>query len=443
MDTAEESATVEPTPLRVAVWNLNHWQQPLLPTDTRAAAWAHLTDSLGAHVALVQEAVPPAGLPRAQTVYGEMAGHRDWGSAVVALDPTLALDPIRSVRMPWSRRRYLLAGSNPGSVAVAQLSVPGIQPITLVSVYGVLDGSSVASMHRVIADLLPLFDSPQGTRVILGGDLNVSRSTSDPRYLARSEAILAAIRALDLVEAKTLVAEPPEPSRECACDADGACDHLPTWGAAELDHVFVSPSLAAQVTALGLDPAAVGAGLSDHVPLVLDLALSAERTPHRWDEESFAEEMGRRHGPAARVVVERLVNWADRKERELTSSTVVRTRKLTRFPTNGTTAEPELWFPVDLELAPRGSQPTISLKANGEVVVWFGGMRLPPFDTPEGREPLRRALNTIEGVRIHRWQRGYRPRFDISVLEGPEQLAKLVGVLDMLATETQTSEAIA
>ena len=120
--------------------------------------------------------MPPADLPRDRAVYGEIAGHRNWGSAVVALDPAVSIEPIRSVRNPWSSRRYLLDQSHPGSVAVARLTVPGIQPITLVSVYGLLDGSALASMHRVVADLLPLFDSPDGARVILGGDLNVTGS---------------------------------------------------------------------------------------------------------------------------------------------------------------------------------------------------------------------------------------------------------------------------
>jgi len=35
------------------------------------------------------------------------------------------------------------------------------------------------------------------------------------------------------------------------------------------------------------------------VPLVLDLALSTERTAHTW-EEAFAEEIGRRHGVRGR-----------------------------------------------------------------------------------------------------------------------------------------------
>ena len=46
--TADEdvsSAAVRRTPLRLVTWNLNHWRQPLLPADTRRAAWAHLTST--------------------------------------------------------------------------------------------------------------------------------------------------------------------------------------------------------------------------------------------------------------------------------------------------------------------------------------------------------------------------------------------------------------
>ena len=91
VDAEEQLSQGGATLLRVVTWNLNHWRQPLLPTDTRAAAWSYLTDTIGAHVALVQEAVPPASLARAQSVYGEMGGYRDWGSALVALDPDLVV----------------------------------------------------------------------------------------------------------------------------------------------------------------------------------------------------------------------------------------------------------------------------------------------------------------------------------------------------------------
>ncbi len=198
----------------------------------------------------------------------------------------------------------------------------------------------------------------------------------------------------------------------------------------------MSPGLADQVTALTVDPTVVGAGLSDHLPLILDLALSPERTPHTWDEESFAEEIGRRHGPASRDVIEKLVNWADQKERELAGSVGVRTKTLTRFPTNGLTAEPQLWFPVDLELVPRGSQPTIAARARGDIVVQFGGMKQPPFDTIAGRDELRLALNEIDGVDIGPWQLSRWPTIPLALLEDPANLARLVAVLDRLATES-------
>ena len=423
--------------LRLATWNLNHWRQPLLPVDSRRGAWEHLAQGLGAQVALVQEAVPPPDLPRDRAVYGEIAGHRNWGSAVVALDSSIAIEPIRSVRNPWSKRRYLLDRTHPGSVAVARVELPGIQPITLVSVYGVLDGAALSSMHHVVADLLPLFDSPDGARVVLGGDLNVTLSSKDARYVARAEALLASVRALGLVEAKTLVADPPASAEGCGCGAETGCGHLGTWKTSELDHLFVSPALADQVTTLALDQGAVEAGLSDHVPMVLDLALSAERTPTTWDEEAFAVEIGRRHGPAARGVVEALVSWAEQRERALADTAGLTLKGLTRFPTNGTTAEPELMFTLDLQAAPRASEVMCSIHADGRVVVWLGGMKLPPFDGADGRHELRRAFNTMDGVHVHHRQVNGWPRFELRVLEDPANLLRFVAMLDRIATESR------
>jgi hypothetical protein len=288
----------------------------------------------------------------------------------------------------------------------------------------------------VVADLLPLFDSPDGARVILGGDLNVTLSSKDPRYVARAEALLASVRALGLVEAKSLVAQPPAGAEACGCGAEGGCGHLGTWKGTELDHLFVSPSLAGQVTGLSLDAGTVDAGLSDHVPIVLDLALSAERTPTPWDEEAFAVEVGRRHGLAARSVVEALVSWAEQTERALADEAGVGTKGLTRLPTNGVTAEPELLFTLDLNAAPRASEVMCSIHADGRVVAWLGGLKLPPFDTEAGRHELRQALNELDGVHVHRRQVNGWPRFALSVLEDPANLLRFVAVLDRIARES-------
>lgn len=211
----------------MVTWNLNHWRQTLLPVDTRRGAWQRLATpvadgGLGEQIALLQDSSLPHWIPRERAIFGELAGHRNWGSAVVALDPSVGSEPIVSVRNPWSRRRFRLDAALPGCTAVARVTIPSLQPLTVVSVYGVFEGSALASMHRVVADLLPLFDSPDGARVILGGDLNVTRATTDPKYLARAEALLDAVTALGLVEAKTVVLARPAPPADCPCRAENA-----------------------------------------------------------------------------------------------------------------------------------------------------------------------------------------------------------------------------
>ncbi len=69
-------------------------------------------------------------------------------------------------------------------------------------------------------------------------------------------------------------------------------------------------------------------------------------------------------------------------------------------------------------------------------------MRHPPFDTPAAREELRCSLNEMEGVDIPANQLRYWPRFPLSVLQQPANLARLVAVLDRLATESHTARPI-
>ena len=347
--------------------------------------------------------MPPLELARDRAVYGEIAGHRNWGSAVVALDPAVSIEPLRVGPHPvvpaaasCSPTRTRVRGDrppgragDPADHARVRLRRPGRLAL-------------VSTVLRVVADLVPLFDSPHGARVILGGDLNVSSSTrtrgrprprggrvrGDPRARAR--------RGEDARPAAAGIAAglPLRRGR--------GCKHLATWANVELDHLFVSPALAGPADGALAGHSAVEAGLSDHVPIVLDLALSAERTPQAWDEESFAEEIGRRHGPAARDVIEKLANWADRKERELASVVGVRTKTLTRFPTNGSTTEPELCSHVDLDARAARSQYALDPRRRPGIVVQFGNMRHPPFDTDAARNELRRALNEMDGVDIRR-----------------------------------------
>src|SRR5262249_49567155 len=162
-------------------------------------------------------------------------------------------------------------------------------------------------------DLIPLFDSAQGSRVIVGGDLNVSTATTDEYYLRRSTGLLSALTSLGLVDVMEAASRRPETLPDCPCGARGSCRHVATWKRVDLDGLFVRPSLAKQVREVSVLQAAVDEGLSDHAPLAVDLELSPEPAARQWDAPTIAAEIGRRHGPAAEQVVQQLLTWAEDK----------------------------------------------------------------------------------------------------------------------------------
>lgn len=83
------------------------------------------------------------------------------------------------------------------------------------------------------------------------------------------------------------------------------------------------------------------------------------------------------------------------------------------------------------------------MRARGDVVVQFGSMRHPPFDTEAARNDLRLALNEIDGVDIPGSHLSRGPSFPLAVLEDPANLVRLVAVLDRIATESQTEAPVA
>ncbi len=82
------------------------------------------------------------------------------------------------------------------------------------------------------------------------------------------------------------------------------------------------------------------------------------------------------------------------------------------------------------------------MRARGDIVIQFGGMRLPPFDTEAGRNELRLALNEIDGVDIPSWQLSRWPTIPLTALEDPANLDRLVKVLDRIATESHVVQTV-
>lgn len=417
-------------PFRLATWNMNHWQQP---ADRRADAWAWLRQASGLDVALVQEAVPPVSLARQHVVYREIAGRRPWGSGVVALGEGIELEEIWAVSAGahWRQR---LALTHPGSVAVARVQMPGIAPISAVSIYNLLEGSPAANLLRVTADLLPLLDSVDGDRVIVGGDLNVYGAVAHGRR-TRAGAIFALLAGLGLQPVSSLEdIERPASRPDCPCGSGGRCGHIATWKAIDLDHLFVSKGLAGQVRALRAERTMVER-FSDHAALVLDMDLSPVPVARSWDVPSFVAELAQRHGGAAARVAEELVAWADGREQELRRSGI-RDRALTEFELPKS-IDPTLWLRISFFERSILPQWLVGIHAKtGEISISFRDMHHRPFDTEVGREPLRAVLNGIPRVDIPVARLRGRPRIPIAALDADGALSQLIGVLDRIVDET-------
>ena len=430
-----------PTPVErsfsIGTWNMDHWKRTL---QQRQDAWGYLQTESNADVMLLQESVAPSDIPRNRFVYREIAGRRPWGSSVVAFACDLETDEIDAVGTRYGTTRFSMLGSLPGSVIVARIHVPEIGPITCVSVYGAIeDLYAQTTMFRVIADLIPLFDSDDGRRVILGGDFNVTTAASpDTLELPRYRALFCAIESLGLVNLATTAEDRPDPMPGCRC---GACDcrHVRTYGGTQLDWLYATKELARRCTRLRVDHSVMNT-LSDHAPLIAEFRVPPLDGSLVVDPDSFVEELCACADPECAQIAKELIKWAGRKHAELQGSGR-RAAYFNRMPTRNTDP-PELWFQLDrLPLADGKGllQWTFSLKADGRVVVQFQYMAA-PFDTMNAREDLWSDLCRIDGVTLDKRLNG-RPSFSLRILAQSDRREQFQRVFSNMIDKTVKSNA--
>jgi endonuclease/exonuclease/phosphatase family metal-dependent hydrolase len=421
-------------PLRVVTWNMDHWKRD---AAARKRAWSVL-ETIGVGVALLQETVPPKTSQAAGIVYRPIGGSRSWGNAVATFGGLSAPQEIQTVRTRYASRTFSMLGTLPGTIMVAKVPVPGVGDVTLVSVYGAIDVYAQTTMLRIVADLIPLFDSPDGQHVILGGDFNVSTScTPETRERPRYEAVLNAVESLGLKNLGDAVKDRPAPRRNCKCRYN-PCRHLSTFRGkndvgvgGQLDYLFATEALARRCQRLWLVDDETTAGLSDHVPMCAEFAAADPLERTEWDPTTFVELLAARRGPRAGEVIEEVLAWAQRKNSELAEKGFSRA-KLDRLPTS-TGPSPELWIQLDLQ-RPKALQYTFSVRADGAVLVHFQRLRA-PFDSPEARMKLLAELNEIPDVSIERRLNG-NPEFPLSTLFDRDRLSRFLAIWERVIDET-------
>ncbi len=255
--------------LRVVVWNVAQ----------RQSAWQPLA-SLAPDIALLNEAIVPAGSMgvwnRAGT-QGRDLGRRAWSAAVMSDLPLSCITDARP-EFRGRRRGVPFECSRPGSWVAALVETP-IGPVSAISLYGLMDELSDASVHRSLSELSPVLDDPRYNQlVLLGGDLNTSTQwpARDARWNARDRSVLERIESLGLVDC-LLAERPPGRLKGCQCLDGEHCLHVRTRTdrahpetAYQTDYLFASAALAAMLVrceALACDERFA---MSDHVPIVAD-----------------------------------------------------------------------------------------------------------------------------------------------------------------------------
>ena len=254
--------------LRVIVWNIAN----------KKRAWDAL-DRLEPDICLLNEAIVPSerqGVWSLEGTVGRDGRTRRWTAAVVSTLPSFR---ISDARPQWrhSKRNVPFHCSRPGSWAAASVTT-GVGAVTSISLYGLMDELSDASVHRSLSEISPVIDDPRYKKfVLLGGDLNTG--TQWPKgeaFNERDRNVLGRIEARGLIDClrKTRVA-----GRLAGChciDGDG-CEHVRTRRDPkrptvpyQTDYLFASRSLADRLMACEALATEEWFAISDHAPILAD-----------------------------------------------------------------------------------------------------------------------------------------------------------------------------
>jgi endonuclease/exonuclease/phosphatase family metal-dependent hydrolase len=256
--------------MRVLVWNM----------QGKTENWAKLAE-LDADVALLCEA-RVADYPSSDHIAGESTTvgldfERRWSTAIVSRHELSEVTDAKASRR-GNPIDIPFGPSRPGSWTAASVGRESLEDLTVVSLYGLMDEKSDASMHRSLSELTPIFeDDRYRHRLLIGGDFNVlaAPSPKDPA-LARHVLVIERMKAFGLVDCLEL-RRPYGPLDGCRCGLGNDCRH--TWTkfdpqrptvAYQDDYLFASRSLAGALdSCMAYDPHE-WASISDHAPIVAE-----------------------------------------------------------------------------------------------------------------------------------------------------------------------------
>jgi hypothetical protein len=253
--------------MQIVAWNMAH----------RITSWEALA-TLEYEAALLSEARIPSTFSGSaqggERTHGLDAYDRPWAAAIVSPHPLTPIEDARATRYGQALS-VPFQNSRPGSWEAAVLHAAGKEDLTLVSLYGLMDEKSDASVHRSLSELSGLLeDERYNERLILGGDLNTWTGWgAGSAHLARDRNVLDRIAAYGLIDA---LAEMSSGALDgCTCSLGDECRHTRTRLDTQhpeipyqMDYLFVSKRMKDRLMSCTVRSHDDWPSPSDHLPIV-------------------------------------------------------------------------------------------------------------------------------------------------------------------------------
>jgi endonuclease/exonuclease/phosphatase family metal-dependent hydrolase len=261
------------------VWNVGMGSPSGRDSRTVWRRVQQLMEEQSIHVAMLNE-VSTAVLAKIDGALFEIWGTRGldrklrpWCAAIVSSHGLTEIRDARGVSSRGRRPNVRFQNSRPGSWVACEVPISPKESITVVSLYGLLDELSDASVHRALSEISPVFTDPRyRTRILLGGDLNATTQWKVGPHLDADRALFERIKAYGLVDCLELD-RPPGRLHDCTCTFGENCSHTmtrldPSHPGLQVDYLFASAELAGRLDTCRTLPLDQWQDVSDHAPII-------------------------------------------------------------------------------------------------------------------------------------------------------------------------------
>jgi hypothetical protein len=212
---------------------------------------------------------------------GKPMNRTSWATAVYSPHGPKPITDARALSVGGRIPDIDFGPRRPGSWTAAQVPLEVLtggssaKQVTCISLYGLIEEITDASMHTSLSEISPLFSDPtHKTLLLLGGDFNTSTAWRNHESRVRDAGVLERVENYGLVDCLKLARKPGR-LKNCTCVFGKKCQH--TWTRRDpnnpripyqMDYLFASIALAKRLTKCEALPPDDWKEYSDHSPII-------------------------------------------------------------------------------------------------------------------------------------------------------------------------------